>query len=114
MISIPVRIPINIHAFFWVLILMIGWLNSGSIPGTAIWAAVILVSVLIHEYGHAITAVAFGQIAEINLVGLGGITRRSGGGDLPRWRDFLIVLNGPLAGFALFFLSTYALTFISS
>jgi Zn-dependent protease len=114
MISIPGRIPIHIHTFFWVLIAMIGWLNSGSVLGTVIWAAVILVSILIHEYGHALTAVAFGQRAEINLVGLGGLTRRFGKGDLARWSDFLIVLNGPLAGFALFFLSSYALSFVSS
>ena len=40
---------------------MIGWLNSALILGTAIWAVVILVSVLIHEYGHALTAFVFGQ-----------------------------------------------------
>lgn len=111
MISIPGRIPILISPFFWFLIIMLGWLNSGSILGTAIWAAVILVSVLIHEYGHALTALLFGQEAEINLVGLGGLTKRLGP-KLDRWKEFLIVLNGPMAGFALFFLSYFLLTVI--
>ncbi len=104
MISIPGRIPIHIFPFFWLLIAMIGWLNSASLLGTVIWAGVILVSILIHEYGHALTARAFGQEAEISLVGLGGVTQRHGP-QLPRWKEFLIVLNGPLAGFLLFFLT---------
>ena len=112
MISIPGRIPIFIHPFFWFLILMIGWLNSGSLAGTAIWAVVILFSILIHEYGHALTAVLFGQKAEINLVGLGGLTKRQGPG-LKRWKEFLIVLAGPLAGFALFFVSYFFMGMIS-
>ena len=101
MISIPGRIPIHIFPFFWLLILMIGWLNSATILGTGVWAVVILVSVLIHEYGHALTALIFGQTAEINLVGLGGLTKRQGP-KLARWQEFLIVFNGPLAGFMIF------------
>ncbi|MCE2982169.1 MAG: M50 family metallopeptidase, partial [Parachlamydia sp.] len=97
MIYIPGKIPIRIFPFFWLLIVMIGWLNTQSIPETAIWAAVIFISVLIHEFGHALTAVAFGQEAEISLVGLGGLTKREGP-TLAKWKDFIIVLNGPLAG----------------
>jgi stage IV sporulation protein FB len=101
MISIPGRIPIHIFPFFWFLILMIGWLNSASILGTVIWSVVILISILIHEYGHALTALMFGQEAEINLVGLGGLTKRQGP-KLERWKEFIIVFNGPLAGFMIF------------
>ncbi len=104
MISIPGRIPIHIFPFFWVLIAMIGWLNSQSLLGTSIWSVVILISVLIHEYGHALTALAFGQESEINLVGLGGVTKRRGK-TLAKWQEFLVVLNGPLAGLGLFFLT---------
>lgn len=110
MISIPGKIPIHIFPFFWFLILMIGWLNSTTIPGTIIWSIVILISVLIHEYGHALTALAFGQQAEINLVGLGGLTKRQGE-KLQRWKEFLIVLNGPLAGFLTFFIAYQLLGF---
>lgn len=113
MISIPGKIPILISPFFWVLILLIGWLNTSTVVGTAIWAIVILFSVLIHEYGHALTALAFGQKAEINLVGLGGLTRRSGH-QIKKWQDFLIVLNGPLAGFALYFAAYYLSPYIDN
>lgn len=111
MISIPGRIPIHIFPFFWFLILMIGWLNSSSILGTIIWSVVILFSVIIHEYGHALTALVFGQRAEINLVGLGGLTKRQGP-KLAHWKEFIIVLNGPLAGFMIFILAYYLLDFL--
>ncbi|WP_068470059.1 site-2 protease family protein [Candidatus Protochlamydia phocaeensis] len=104
MISIPGKIPIRIFPFFWFLIIMIGWLNTVSLMGTAIWSIVIFISVLFHEYGHALTALAFGQKTEINLVGLGGLTKRHGA-SLAKWKEFLVVLNGPIAGFILFILS---------
>lgn len=100
MISIPNRIPIHVFPLFWVLIVLIGWLNTESLLGTAIWGVIIFFSVLIHEYGHALTALAFGQEAEINLVGLGGLTKRTGQ-TIKSWQEFFVILNGPLAGFAL-------------
>lgn len=112
MISIPGRIPIHIFPFFWLLILMIGWLNSESILGTAIWSVVILFSVLIHEYGHALTALMFGQRAEINLVGLGGLTKRQGP-KLERWKEFIIVFSGPFAGFMAFLAAYFLLGVIA-
>lgn len=105
MISINGKIPLRIHPFFWVLVAIIGWLNSGTVLGTALWAVVIFFSVLIHEYGHALTAIAFGQKASIDLVAFGGATQRQGG-KLKLWQEFIVVFNGPLAGFLLF-LATY-------
>jgi len=100
MIEIPGKIPIRIHPLFWVMILLLGFLNSFTFDGTLIWAVVIFFSVLVHEYGHALTALFFGQQAEINLVVFGGLTVREGK-RLDFWKDFLIVLNGPLFGFIL-------------
>lgn len=100
MISFNAIVPVRIHPIFWGLALLLGWLNSESIPGTMIWAVVIFISVLFHEYGHALTALAFGQTAEISLMGFGGVTQRHGP-KLKLWQEFLIVLAGPLAGFLL-------------
>jgi stage IV sporulation protein FB len=108
MITIPGKIPIRISPVFWVLAIFIGWINSETILGTAIWSAIIFISVLIHEYGHALTALAFGQRAHIEFVALGGVTHRSGDKKLKLWQEFLIVLNGPLAGLLLCF-AAYAL-----
>jgi Zn-dependent protease len=99
---LPGRIPVKLNPLFLVLIGLIGWLNSNTIEGTLIWCAVIFISVLVHEFGHALTAIAFGQEAEIELYGMGGVTKRQGP-PIKLWQEFLIVLNGPLAGLALFF-----------
>lgn len=93
-------IPVRIQPFFLVLIFLIGWLSSQSLPLTVIWAVVIFFSVLVHELGHALTAKSFGQSVMIELFGMGGVTYHKGP-KLKKWQDFVIVLNGPLAGFCL-------------
>ncbi len=93
-------IPVRITPYFWLLAALIGWINSSSLLGTVIWVGVILVSVLIHEYGHALTARLFGQDPVIELVGMGGVTHRNGP-RLKLWQEFLVVFNGPLAGLLL-------------
>lgn len=94
------KISIVIHPLFLLTAGLIGWLNTMNVVGTLIWMVVIFISILVHEYGHALTAIAFGQKAEINLVALGGLTKRDGK-KLSLWKEFLIVLDGPLAGFLL-------------
>ena len=108
MITIPGRISISIHPFFWLFAALIGWMNSQSFFGTLIWIGIIFISVLFHEFGHALSAVFFRQTARIQLVALGGVTTFNGP-KLKFWQQFLIVLNGPLAGLLLFFLASLAL-----
>lgn len=93
-------IPIRIQPFFWLLAAFIGWMGTNSIPETILWVGIILVSILVHEMGHALTARAFGQRAVITLTGMGGVTQRSGK-KLSLWQEFFIIFNGPLAGFLL-------------
>ncbi len=112
MLRIPGRIPIHIHPFFWILAALIGWLNSGSILGIVIWIGIVFVSVLVHEFGHALTALAFGKNPEISLVALGGLTSYEPQ-KLKFWQQFIIVLNGPLAGYALALFATILLLFIT-
>lgn len=106
MIEIPGRIPLAIHPFFWVFAALIGWLNSGSLIGALIWVGIILVSVVFHEFGHALTAVLFKQKARIQLIALGGVTMYEGP-KLKFWQQFLITFNGPLFGFLLFLLAAF-------
>ncbi|HAZ16083.1 MAG: hypothetical protein A2Y28_02375 [Chlamydiae bacterium GWC2_50_10] len=105
MIRIPGKIPILIHPTFFLIAALIGFLNSMTLVGTVIWIVIILVSVLIHEFGHALTATLFGLSPRIELVALGGLTYHEGGG-LKTWKQFLIVFNGPLFGFFLFLFGT--------
>lgn len=109
MIRIPGRIPITIYGTFWLFSALIGFVNSNSFLGTLIWTVIIFVSVLFHEFGHALTALIFGQHPHIELVALGGLTYHDGE-RLPFWKQFFIVLNGPLFGFLLFGITTFLLS----
>ena len=92
MIRIPGKIPVTIHPTFFLIAAVIGYLNSMSLIGTIIWFGINLVSVLIHEFGHAITAKLFGLAPRIELVAMGGLTYHEGG-KLPYWKQFFIVFN---------------------
>jgi Zn-dependent protease len=105
MIDIPGKIPIRIHPYFWLISVLIGWLSTENVLLTLLWAGVIFLSILFHEFGHALTAMLFGQKATIDLVAMGGLTQRSGP-PLKLWQEFILVLNGPLAGFLLYFISS--------
>lgn len=107
MIRIPGPIPISIHPLFWLVAALIGWVNGQSLFGMLVWIGIVFVSVVVHEFGHALTAVIFKQKARIQLVALGGLTSYEGP-KLTFWKQFIIVFNGPLAGMGLVFLS-YAL-----
>ncbi len=108
MFEIPGKIPIRIYPFFWILAFIIGWLNSFAdtssisiaLIKTVLWVIVITISIVVHEFGHALSALAFGQKAKIDLVGFGGVTQRSGP-KLSLWKEFIIVLFGPLFGLGL-------------
>lgn len=93
-------IPITIRPAFWLFAALIGFMYSRSVSGTLIWMGIILFSVLFHEFGHAITAVMFGRKPRIEIVALGGVTIHDGQ-KLSAWKQFFIVLNGPLFGLLL-------------
>lgn len=102
-------IPIAIHPLFWLSAALLGYLYGKSLMGALIWMGIIFGSVLVHELGHALAAVFFGQKAKIQLIAFGGLTTYDGGPALKFWQQFLIVLNGPLFGLGLCLLATLAL-----
>lgn len=106
--GIKAMIPLRIEPFFFLLAALIGWLNSGTVSLTLIWIGVIFISVLVHEYGHALTARLFGQKSMITLTAFGGLTTRKGP-HLSAIKEFIIVMNGPLAGILLYGLCAYLL-----
>ncbi len=99
-----------IHPFFWLFSALIGWMYTQDIVGVVIWIFVIFVSVLVHEFGHALTALFFKQKVSIQLVALGGVTSYDGP-KLTFGKQFLITLNGPLFGFMLFGVAYFLLHF---
>ncbi len=98
---IPGSIPVTIRLSFWLVAALLGFLGTGDPVGMVMWVMIILLSVLIHEFGHALTAKAFGQRSRIELVAFGGVTIREQVKKLSAWKEFFIVLNGPVFGAAL-------------
>lgn len=94
-------IPVRIFPIYWIFTAILSLLLAGgNIFQAIIWMAIIFVSILFHEFGHALTAKMFGRKPRIELVAMGGITYHDGD-KLPFWKQFLITLAGPLFGFLL-------------
>jgi Zn-dependent protease len=73
-------------------------IGMGNRPGAYLleWLAVVAVSILIHELGHALAVHSYGITPEIRLWGMGGLTIF--GFALPPRRSILVSLAGPLVG----------------
>lgn len=109
MISFLSSIPITIQPIFWIMTIILAWPQSmHDLIHLPAWMAVVTVSILIHEFGHALTAKAFGHRVHIELNGMGGAAHHDGP-RLSLFKEFMIVLNGPLAGFCLYLISSFIL-----
>lgn len=93
--------PVIVRGSFLVIAALIGFLGVGDAAQTAAWIAIVFVSILIHELGHAVTARMFGSGVVIELNGLGGLTRWSvPEGQLTPGRRSLIAASGSAVGLA--------------
>lgn len=102
-------VPITIQPIFWVMTIILAWPQSlHDLIYLPSWIAVVTVSLLIHEFGHALTAKAFGHRVHIELNGMGGLAHHDGP-RLSLFKQFMVVLNGPLAGICLYWISTFIL-----
>lgn len=93
-----VGIPVRVEPLFWITAVLLGY-GYGDARLILMWVVVVLVSVLVHELGHAVALKAFGQSSSIVLHGFGGMTfsqRR-----LDRFRSIAVSLAGPFAAIAL-------------
>jgi Zn-dependent protease len=93
-------IPLRIQGRFFIMALLLG-LNEREPSRLAIWVAIVLVSVIVHELGHALMGKAFGLTPSIELQGMGGLTSFNGGrAELSTLKSIAISVAGPFAGFA--------------
>lgn len=69
--------PVTVKGSFLIIAALIGFVGVGSIYQTVAWIAIVFISILIHELGHAFTARMFGSQVAIELNGFGGLTRWS-------------------------------------
>jgi stage IV sporulation protein FB len=98
-------VPVRIHPMFWLMALLLGY-NLSDAASVAIWVAAVLLSILVHEFGHAAAMRAFGYYPWIVLYGFGGLACRDSGTrrQTNRWQwleETLISVAGPAAGFLL-------------
>ncbi len=104
-------IPVRVHPLFWALAAFLGWSNRSG-GEVVVWVACVFVSVLVHEFGHGLTARALAaQSPSIILYGMGGLCVYDREHRSP-WRRLAIILMGPGAGFLLFALVAIAGTLI--
>ena len=99
-------IPVRIEPFFWIASVLLAY-NLGDARLIIMWVAVVLVSVLVHELGHAVALKAFGQPSAIVLHGFGGLTFSQR--KLDRVRSILVTLAGPFAALALLGIPAFVL-----
>jgi Zn-dependent protease len=100
-------IAVNVHATF---LLLLGWIALGAYADAHSPAAVLrsvlftlalFCLVVLHEYGHALTARHFGiRTRHITLYPIGGVALLEGMPERPR-EQLLVALAGPAVNFAL-------------
>lgn len=103
-------IPLYIQPTFWLLASFIGWVSSRTLLEFGLWVIVVFVSVLVHELGHALTARYWKQRVHIELGLFGGLTVRHGP-SMGKFKEFVIILMGPLFGFMLAGFGMFVLMF---
>lgn len=94
-------IPVSIHPSVLVIVVFLGWASGFQrLQTMTVWAAVVFVSLLVHELGHALTARSMGSEVAIELNGFGGLTRWTAptGGMTPG-RTALVSAAGSASGF---------------
>jgi len=104
-------IPVYVDLTF--LILLFLFLNDGGSFSSGLMQALVLgLSIVAHEYGHALTGRAFGcETSQIQLSFIGGCASML---SMPRrgWQEFLVAIAGPLVSFALSGLAFLILLFL--
>jgi stage IV sporulation protein FB len=91
--------PVRVHPFFWLVTFFLG--SKADEPTEIfVWIAVVFVSILIHELGHATMQRRYGGHPRIMLYSFGGLAS-CGDCDRSPTSQLAILIAGPLAGFLL-------------
>ena len=105
-------VPIRVEWPFFLIAAILGGNRIRTWPGNRfvfllIWVAIVFVSVLVHELGHAVAFRLNGSRPSITLMAFWGITH----GEAPptRWRSIGVSLAGPIAGMLVLGIPAYLL-----
>lgn len=107
-------IPVLVEPWFWLTTFLLGGgtYKIGDRQGmieVGLWMLVCFVSILVHEYGHALSGRRLaGGSQHIKLWAFGGLAYNQGGRFTPKTR-LLMILAGPGAGLSLFALTVAAI-----
>jgi Zn-dependent protease len=98
-------IPVTILPIFWLTLGLIGLMgngvsNSSQLLGLALFVLAGFLSILVHEFGHALTIRFYKLPTEIVLQGFGGYASHPAG-VLTRLQSFLVTAAGPAIQIAL-------------
>jgi len=106
-------IPVRVSAWFWLGATLLGWGICQSFAGgdqrallgyLILWAGAVLVSILVHELGHALAYRFFGQGSQIVIYHFGGLAIPDAWGRRASLRPIqrlVVSAAGPLAQLAL-------------
>lgn len=96
------RIPVKIHWSFSLIFLYLGYIGyteAWNTPTIVISVSIVLslfVCVVLHEFGHALTARLYGvQTRDIILSPIGGVARLDHLPEKP-WQEFMVAVAGPM------------------
>jgi len=97
MLGVPVRVSI----WFWISTLLLHSSHDFEIKRLLVWVACVFSSIMVHEFGHALTARFSGsRSVRVVLYHLGGLAIGATG--LTRRQRMLMIFMGPGAGFILY------------
>src|SRR5215475_9595220 len=92
-------IPIKIDPSFLFICALLAYSRLSAPAFLIEWLAVIFVSILVHELGHALVVRSFGLSPQILLYSMGGLTSWTDEKGITHARRIAISLAGPFAGF---------------
>jgi Zn-dependent protease len=93
------KIPVYVQPAFFIMALVLGVGGERDPRIVAAWVAIVFVSVMLHELGHAAAGLAFGLEPAIELHTMGGTTSWSTTRALSTAQRVTISFAGPCAGF---------------
>ncbi len=71
-------VDVRIHPFFWLFTVLLS--GGGSLKGVLIWLAAVMLSLLVHEFGHVIAFRYYGIRSFVVLYSFGGLAIPQGSG----------------------------------
>lgn len=100
-------IPVEVHWSFGLLVMWViysGYSGGSSLVETlwyGLFVLILFLCVVMHEYGHALTARRYGvETKDIILLPIGGVARLNALPEKP-WQEFFVAIAGPLVNVAI-------------